>query len=130
MQLDKSILKEEAYIGEELMKDSKVSDLERKCFAIKQVVADGIFNLKDALAAYAVSEQDYRQYISRYITAEVATIFSDASPVMAATGSIAVISKIYEMFVAKIDTEGEIKIVVDHLRVLSEKISSGMIAVK
>jgi hypothetical protein len=59
MQLDKSILKEEAYIGEELMADSAVSKLERKCFVIRRAVADGDFTLEKTSVAYGVTKEDF-----------------------------------------------------------------------
>lgn len=64
MRLDRFIIKEEAYNGEELLAESKVSTLDRKCFAIKQVVADGDLTIDDALAAYGVTARQYEEYIS------------------------------------------------------------------
>ena len=67
MHLDKSILREEGYIGEELMKGSGVSDLERKCFVIKQTVTDGDLTLEQALEAYGVSKEEFTKYLSKHV---------------------------------------------------------------
>jgi hypothetical protein len=71
MQLDRSQYREEAHIGEELMGDSKVSPLDRKCFAVKQMVEDRVFSLHEALAAYSVSKDDFNNYLSKYVVSEI-----------------------------------------------------------
>lgn len=71
MQLDKSRYKEEAHIGEELMEDSKFSPLDRRCFAVKQMVEDRVFTLDEALAAYSVSKDDFNNHLSRNVVAEI-----------------------------------------------------------
>ena len=123
MSLDKTILKEEAHIGEELLSDSKVSALDRKCFAVKQVVADGAMTLDEALEGYGVSLLDYEKYTGRYMVSEVVTMFPQGSA-MAATASIAVIEELYIELVARYDVDAEGKVLVNHLRALSEKMHS------
>jgi hypothetical protein len=127
MQLDKSQYKEEAHIGEELMEDSKVSPLDRKCFAVKQMVEDRVFTLDEALAAYSVSKDDFNNYLSRYVVSEINVLFLDSSSVIAVTASIAVIGKLYQTFLGSIDPEAQA--FQKHLLSLSQAVSSGKVAV-
>lgn len=57
---NKSFLKEEAYIGEELL--SLGSEFERKCLVVKQSVQDGDYSLDEALKLYRVSQEDYDKF--------------------------------------------------------------------
>lgn|SRR6185437_1758487 len=127
MQLDKSQYKEEAHIGEELMEDSKVSPLDRRCFAVKQMVEDRVFTLDEALAAYSVSKDDFNNYLSRYVVSEIKVLLLDSSSVIAITASLAVISKLYQTFVGSIDPEAQA--FQNHLLSLSQAVSSGKVAV-
>jgi hypothetical protein len=127
MPLDKSQYKEEAHIGEELMEDSKVSPLDRRCFAVKQMVEDRVFTLDEALAAYSVSKDDFNNYLSRYVVSEIKVLLLDSSSVIAVTASLAVISKLYQTFVGSIDPEAQA--FQNHLLSLSQAISSGKVAV-
>jgi len=127
MQLDKSQYKEEAHIGEELMEDSKVSPLDRRCFAVKQMVEDRVFTLDEALAAYSVSKDDFNNYLSRYVVSEINGLLLDSSSVIAVTASLAVISKLYQTFVGSIDPEAQA--FQNHLLSLSQAVSSGKVAV-
>jgi len=127
MQLDKSQYKEEAHIGEELMEDSKVSPLDRRCFAVKQMVEDRVFTLDEALAAYSVSKDDFNNYLSRYVVSEIKVLLLDSSSVIAVTASLAVISKLYQTFVGSIDPEAQA--FQNHLLSLSQAVSSGKVAV-
>ena len=127
MQLYKSQYKEEAHIGEELMEDSKVSPLDRSCFAVKQMVEDRVFTLDEALAAYSVSKDDFNNYLSRYVVSEIKVLLLDSSSVIAVTASLAVISKLYQTFVGSIDPEAQA--FQNHLLSLSQAVSSGKVAV-
>ncbi|GGB19964.1 hypothetical protein [Puia dinghuensis] len=128
MQLDKSILKEEAHIGEELMADSNVSQLERKCFVVRQAVADGDFTLEEALAAYGVAREDFNNYLSQQVVSEINVFFSHSSShVLAVTASIAVIGELYKVFLGNVDPQAQT--FQDHLRSLSQAVSSGKVAV-
>jgi len=127
MQLDKSQYREEAHIGEELMEDSKVSPLDRRCFAVKQMVEDRVFTLDEALAAYSVSKDDFNNYLSRYVVSEIKVLLLDSSSVIAITASLAVISKLYQTFVGSIDPEAQA--FQNHLLSLSQAVSSGKVAV-
>ncbi len=128
MQLDKSKLKEEAYIGEELMEDSNMSKLDRKCFVVRQTVADGDFTLEEALNAYEVSREDFYNYISQQVASEINVFFSNSSShVLAVTASIAVIGELYKVFLGNVDPQAQI--FQDHLHSLSQAISSGKVAV-
>lgn len=127
MQLDKSQYKEESHIGEELMEDSKISPLDRRCFAVKQMVEDRVFTLDEALAAYSVSKDDFNNYLSRYVVSEIKVLLLDSSSVIAVTASLAVISKLYQTFVGSIDPEAQA--FQNHLLSLSQAVSSGKVAV-
>jgi|SRR5579859_2539741 len=128
MQLDKSILREEAHIGEELMADSNVSKSDRKCFVIRQSVADGDFTLEEALAAYGVSREDFNNYLSRQVVSEITVFLSHASShVLAVTASIAVIGELYKAFLGNVDPQAQT--FQDHLQSLSQAVSSGKVAV-
>jgi hypothetical protein len=127
MQLDKSILKEEAYIGEELAVDG-VAKLDRKCFVVRQAVADGDFTLEEALLAYGVTREDFYNYISQQVASEINVFFSSSSShVLALTGSIAVIGELYKVFLGNIDPQAQT--FQEHLHSLSQAISSGKMAV-
>ena len=128
MQLDKSILKEEAYIGEELIADSNVSNLDRKCFVVKQAVADGDFPLEEALTAYGVTREDFNNYLSRQVISEMSVFFSQSSSqVLAVTSSIAVIGQLYKVLLGNVDPQAQT--FQDHLASLSQAVSSGKVAV-
>jgi hypothetical protein len=128
MHLDKSILKEEAYTGEELMLDSGISDLDRKCFVIKQTVTDGDFTLEEALEAYGVAKEDFNKYLTNYLVSEFNIFFSHSSSrVLAVTASIAVIGEMYKNLLAGVDNNAQV--VQDHLQHLSTDISAGRVAV-
>lgn len=128
MQLDKSILKEEAYIGEELIADSNVSNLDRKCFVVKQAVADGDFTLEEALTYYGVTREDFNNYLSQQVISEMSVFFSQSSShVLAVTSSIAVIGQLYKVLLGNVDPQAQT--FQDHLASLSQAVSSGKVAV-
>ena len=58
-------LKEEAYIGQEMLDNSPLSDTEHKCIAIRQTVRDGDFSLEEALLAYDVPQSVYNSFIEK-----------------------------------------------------------------
>lgn len=62
MYFDKTKLCEAGYNGEELLHDSGISELKRKCFVIKEVVEEGCFTLEEALKAYEVSKEEFDKY--------------------------------------------------------------------
>lgn len=66
MYLDKSILKEEGYTGEELIAESGISPLDRKCFVVKQTVMDGDFTLEEALDAYGATKEEFSKYLTKH----------------------------------------------------------------
>ena len=63
MILDKTLLCEAGYVGEELIKDSGISDLDRKCYCVDISVREDIFTLAEALEAYQVTEEQFRKYM-------------------------------------------------------------------
>ena len=52
-------------IGQELLDDSPLSDIDRKCMSIKKCVEDADFSLEYALEIYEVSKEDYTDFIER-----------------------------------------------------------------
>jgi hypothetical protein len=127
MHLDKSILKEEAYTGEELLQDGGFSPLDRKCLVIRQTVTDGVFTLEEALVAYGVTEEDFNKYLTKHLVSELNVFLSHSSSLHAVTFSITVIGEMYKQLLAGVDKEAQV--VHDHLLLLSKDISSGKIAV-
>ncbi len=127
MQLDRSQYKEDAHIGEELMEESKVSPLDRKCFAVRQMVEHGVFTLEEALAAYSVSKEDFHNYLSKHVVSEISVLLLHTSSVFAVTSSIAVIGKLYQTLLGSIDPDAQA--FQNHLLSLSQDVSSGKVAV-
>lgn len=66
MPIDKSslgIMGDSGTAGQELLDDSPVTDLERKCRVIRTCVLEEIFSLQEALEAYQVTPQAYADYL-------------------------------------------------------------------
>jgi hypothetical protein len=63
MLLDRNKHRESAYIGEELFGDPEKERM-HKCMVAEQTIADGDFSLEEALEAYAVSKEEYEDYIA------------------------------------------------------------------
>lgn len=59
MLLNKSYLKEEGYLADELIEERGISPLDRKCIVAKQAIADGDFSLDQALEAYCLTKEQY-----------------------------------------------------------------------
>jgi hypothetical protein len=62
MLLDKSKLKESAYIGEELFRNEE-DEKEHQCMIVRKTVEDGVFKLEEALKAYEINLVDYQEYL-------------------------------------------------------------------
>ena len=71
MSSDKSNLNEMAHIGEELVTDSSLSDLDRKCLIVKESVQDEDFTLDEALKVYGLSRKDYENFIAKNLLNEL-----------------------------------------------------------
>ena len=59
-------MKEEAHVGQELLDSDPLSDLDRKCVTVKQVVQEKDFKLEEALSLYQVSKSDYESFLVRF----------------------------------------------------------------
>ena len=128
---DKShTMKEEAHVGQELLESDPLSEMDRKCFTVKQVVQDGDFTLDEALALYQVSKSDYENFIVRSIVGEVEALFialpeSDHKSKMSLC--IEVMSKMYKYWFISID--GKAPMILEHFDSLAKDVNEGKIAV-
>lgn len=61
---DRINMTEAGNIGEELMKDNPLTELDRKCLVVRQVVQEGDFSLEDALNLYQLSRIDFEKFIT------------------------------------------------------------------
>lgn len=68
---NKSLPTEAGYIGDELIHDQHLSDLERKCLIIKRTLQDGDFTLDEALSLYEVSKTEFESFIAKKIIGEL-----------------------------------------------------------
>lgn len=132
MQLDKTSLKEEAYIGEDLASARGISPLETKCFVIKQVVSDKDMSLHEAMAAYGVTAEQYSEYLSKLVMAEIAPLqMKENEPATLDMEVIAlsldVIAKLYKKLLSSVDSDS--KKWEAHLRSLAKKIATGKLKV-
>jgi hypothetical protein len=134
MHLDKSLLKEEGYLADELIAESGISPLDRKCFVVRQTIADGDFTLEEALEAYGVTKEEYTKYLTKHMVSEFNSEFNVfrsnpdvATRVLAVTASIAVIGEIYKVLLGGVDKEAQL--IQDHLQLLSQNVSTGKVAV-
>ncbi|HEY4832739.1 MAG TPA: hypothetical protein VIH61_09305 [Waddliaceae bacterium] len=57
--MNKSHFKEEGYLADELIAESGISSLDRKCIVTRQAIADGDFSLNQALEAYDLTKEQY-----------------------------------------------------------------------
>lgn len=122
--------KEEAHVGQELLDSDPLSEMDRKCLTIRQVVQDGDFTLDDALALYQVSKSDYENFIVRSIIGEVDALFislpeSDHKNKMSLC--IEVMSRMYKHWFISID--GKAPMILDHFDALAKDVNEGRIAV-
>lgn len=61
--MDKKFLCEAGYVGEELIEESGISEISRKCYCVDICIREDIFTLAEALEAYQVTEEQFRKYI-------------------------------------------------------------------
>lgn len=128
MRLDKSIQKEEAHIGEELLSTSDISPLDRKCFVVKQTVSDGDFSLEEALEAYEVTKEEFEKYLAKHLVSELKVLLlHSSSQIFAVTSSIAVIGNIYNELLASVDKSSDV--IQLHLKDLSKDVVTGKVRV-
>ncbi len=120
--------KEEAHTGEELLNSSQVSDLERTCMVIKQLVDDKAFSLNEALELYGLSNQEYDNFLSRHMKAELSAALSSVSHAKDKMMiSLQIMSFIYEQFIVSVDSDSTA--IVAHFAKLSKEIEEGKVAV-
>jgi len=121
-------LSESAHIGEELLEDSAVSALERKCLVVKQVVQDGDFPLEKALSLYQVSLKDFEQFMAKHLASELKlSLSTDISNKILMVVTIDVVAEMYKHLVSTIDKDsGKI---IEHFNTLSKSVNEGRIAV-
>jgi hypothetical protein len=138
MLLNKSHLKEEGYLADELIAESGISSLDRKCIVARQAIADGDFSLDQALEAYGLTKEQYSTFIANQLVLEMRsgldTVLSSfnshldySSRVLAVTASIAAIGEFYKLILGPVDKETQL--IQDHLQILSQNVISGKVAV-
>lgn len=123
-----SIRFEAAYIGEELLKEGKYSDLDRKCLTITQTVLDGDFSFEEALELYGVSLSDFESFFAKQVIDFINQFFSQSdSQKISKLVTIQLLQDIIREQISPIDKNS--KSVILHLEDLSKQISDGKIRV-
>lgn len=61
----KSIPTESAHIAEELLADSPLSEMDRKCMVVRQSIQDGDYTLEEAMEIYEMNTADYLNFLSK-----------------------------------------------------------------
>lgn len=121
-------LREDASIGNELLRDSPLTEVERNCIIIDQAVRDGDFTLEDALKIYSVTMEDYAQFLARtfisYLKGSIHTLSSNR---VMTTFEIGVMTALYKDLFASFDKEATE--ILQHLNGLSRDVEEGKIAV-
>ncbi len=126
MSLDKSNLHEMAHIGEELVSDSSLSDLDRKCLTVKESVQDEDFSLDEALNVYGLSRKDYENFIAKNLLDELKnSAGSSVEITVKSLFALEVIKEMYKIQFDKLDTSSNEIII--HLEKLSQDIKEGKI---
>lgn len=125
MLTNRTSLKEEAYIGEELLNET--SDLERKCLVVRQCVRDGDFSLEEALSLYEVSKEDYEKFLALNAVQEIQVSLSGASGTLKVALTIEVMAKMVRTLFGKEDAKSTY--VIHQLETLSNDIKEQKVSV-
>lgn len=126
MSLNKSNLHEMAHIGEELVTDSPLSELDRKCLIVKESVQDEDFTLDEALKVYGLSRKDYENFIAKNLLNELKTSAGSSVEItLKSLFALEVIKEMYKIQFDKLDTSSNEIII--HLEKLSKDIKDGKV---
>jgi len=126
MSLDKSNLHEEVHIGEELLNESTLSDLDRKCLTVKESVQDEDFTLEEALKVYGLSRKDYENYVAKNLLNELKiSAGSSVEITVKSLFALEVIKEMYKIQFDKLDKSSNEIII--HLEKLSKDIKDGKV---
>lgn len=117
-------LKEEAYIGEELLEPG--SELERKCLVVKQTVQDGDFSLTEALELYKISQEDYEKFIATNAVQEIQISLTGVTATLKMAVTVDVMAKMVRAMFG--NTDAKSSPVVQQLETLSKKIKEEKIS--
>jgi hypothetical protein len=122
------MINESSSIGEELLQGSPLSEMERKCLVVRQVVADGDFPLEEALELYEVPIAAFDDFMARYLLSVLqASISSSPSNQFKMLISTEVIKNMYKQLLFDIDNNGAF--ILKHLDALKGGIEEGKIRV-
>lgn len=123
---NKSLPTEAGYIGNELIQDQQLSDLDRKCLVIKQTLQDGDFTLDEALRLYEVSKTEFESFIAKKIIGELNSNFSQWQSSRAqALFTIEVLASIYKNLFSAVDERS--MYILQHFQNLSKEIEEGKV---
>jgi hypothetical protein len=126
MSLDKSNLHEMAHIGEELLNESTLSDLDRKCLIVKESVQGEDFSLDEALKVYGLSRKDYETFIAKNLLDELKnSAGTSVELIVKSLFALEVIKEMYKIQFDKLDTSSNEIII--HLEKLSKDIKEGKV---
>lgn len=120
----KQFLKEEAYIGEELLKPE--SDLERTCLVVKQAVQDGDFSLAEALKLYGISQDDYEKFIAKNAVQEIQISLTGITATLKMAATVDVMAKMVQAMFGNADAKSSP--VIKQLETLSKEIKKTRIS--
>lgn len=122
---NKPFLKEEAYIGEELL--TLGSELERKCMVVKQSVQDGDFSLAEALELYKVSQEDYEKFVAKNVVQEIQISLSGVTAIVNIAATVDVLAKMVGAIFGNADAKSSL--VIKQLETISKEIKKKEISV-
>lgn len=123
---------EEAYIGQEMLNSSFLSETERRCVTIRQTVKDGDFTLEEALSLYKVSRSDYDNFIASELVEHFSQAIVELGSVRNKTRievvcTIEIFTEFYKAVVQHYDKDSSQ--ILAHFVTLSKNINEGKIAV-
>lgn len=117
-------LKEEAYIGEELLKPG--SDLERTCLVVKQTVQDGDFSLAEALKLYGISQDDYEKFIAKNAIQEIQISLTGITATLKMAATVDVMAKMVQAMFGNADAKSSP--IIKQLETLSKEIKKAKVS--
>lgn len=123
-----NMINESASIGEELLKGSPLSKIERKCLVVRQVVQDGDFSLEEALEIYQVSRADFDDFIAKYLLSVLEATITPSTPnKVRMMMNIEILTNMYKRLFFGIDKDAAS--ILEHFDTLSRNVEEGIVRV-
>jgi hypothetical protein len=124
-------MKEEAHVGQELLDSDPLSDLDRKCVTVKQVVQEKDFTLEEALLLYQVSKSDYERFLVIYLLEELNSALTSSNFPGSSKEHLSVTIEIFSALYKRIfiGFDSNAPAILAHFDDLSKRLNEGKIAV-